>query len=518
MLSIRTNFVVILANPTQSVTEQSHIMELQIEGSSYPIPEGWVQRWQLLMDYREENGNLLKWTYTPPAEVLQWIELNKKLDEGAKELKTTKANFSTGEYEVFRPSEAYHDPIPISSIYNTLQYMNAVNGEYLLGCYIDETLSFSVRKQMYKDLGRYIREKELVFSYRLVTAEYYGTHQNAGLLLDPAMRGRVIGRHEDLFIDRYYSDETTREADMQKEYEEALAYPFDILVGIIHTAAQRQTEVLNVKTIERPDASKWKLTTWRLPEVPWWLVRWDDVRTMHFTEETKNLVNAIKDKRPNHGEVLRILTNMSYIVAIFCGASEESKDARLGGDVTVVEMTSDPVSKVSFGDRMTLPSVFGDVDSYLTVYSKQATVVSDELVKKLSVQRHFGLERLLARDISSIYTVSYQQEGRRIPHQVNLDIYSARGKNGIRQVEDMAATEVIGVWMIHQIDKQYKKVVPIADYKKLMKSLLTATNRDFIMGIVTLLIRMAEVGVTSNKWSNVEVDALAEACLEALEE
>lgn len=83
----------------------------------------------------------------------------------------------------------------------------------------------------------------------------------------------------------------------------------------------------------------------------------------------------------------------------------------------------------------------------------------------------------------------------------------------------MPATEVVGVWMIHEIDKQYgKKAVPVVDYEKLMKHLLNATNSDFIIGIVTLLVRMREVGVMSNKWSNVEVDALAEACMSVLEE
>ena len=501
----------------QSVSEQRPDMELQIGDASYSIPEKWVQRWQLLKDFREDNGSLMMWTYTPPAEILQWIELNKKLDAGLEKYKTTRLDFTTGEYDALFPSEAYPNPIPVSSIYATLQYMNAVDAEYLLSCYIDETLSDAIRKNLYKDLGHYIREKELVFTYRLTTAQQYGTHQNAGLLQDPMMIKRVIAR-DDFHTQLYYSDETTREADMKKAYEDALAYPFDILVGIIHTAAQHQTAVLEVKTIERPEASKWELKTWKLPEVPWWLVRWDDVRTMHFTEETRNLLNAIVNRAPHREEVSSALTTMSAIVAIFCGVSEESEESRLGGDVTVVEMTSDPVSKTSFGDLMTLPSVFGDVDSYLTVYSKQAEVVSDEAVKMLSTQRRFGLERLLARDISSIYTISHQA-GRRIPHQVNLDIYSARGKNGIRQVQDMPATEVVGVWMIHEIDKQYgKKAVPVVDYEKLMKHLLNATNSDFIIGIVTLLVRMREVGVMSNKWSNVEVDALAEACMSVLEE
>lgn len=189
---------------TQSIFEQRPDMELQIEDASYSISEKWVQRWQLLKDFREDNGSLMMWTYTPPAEILQWIELNKKLDAGSEKYKTTKLNFTTAEYVALFPSEAYPNPISVSSIYATLQYMNAVDAEYLLGCYIDETLPDTVRKQLYKDLGHYVREKELVFSYRLTTAQQYGTHQNAGLLQDPMLHERVIARNEDFYIDMYW--------------------------------------------------------------------------------------------------------------------------------------------------------------------------------------------------------------------------------------------------------------------------------------------------------------------------
>lgn len=135
---------------------------------------------------------------------------------------------------------------------------------------------------------------------------------------------------------------------------------------------------------------------------------------MHFTEEIRKLENTIENKIPYNRGTVEALTITSRAVAMFCGVSEESEYAPLGGNVTVVEMATDPIPKISFGDHMTLPSVFGDVGSYLTIYSKQAEVLSEESIEMLSTQRRFGLERLLARDTSSVYTVSHQA-GRRIP-------------------------------------------------------------------------------------------------------
>lgn len=201
-------------------------------GTVIPIEGSWVPRWTFLRDLIGEMGvTSVNWTHTGVEEVRLWVDLNRRMDK-----------------------EKVVKIYPVSKMNDTLQFMLPVNGEYLLYCWIDEKLSFDRRKELYWDLGLWIRSVGSPYEYAMITKG--GLHNNFYL-------------HYDLVYNRHHTQSTTGVVrDYPPEFMEfLLRSSLNTLTAILHTAWMR----------ERSGKRK---TRGKNAEVAWDLIRWDDVLAM----------------------------------------------------------------------------------------------------------------------------------------------------------------------------------------------------------------------------------------------
>ena len=490
-------------------------MEIVTDQASHHIPQEWVARWTVLKDYQEEYGNRMEWDYTSSSELKKWIKLNQHMDEGRQKLDAWNKTKYTVSHEL------YNKFVPASSVMRALVFMNAVDGEYLLSVRIDEALPHHLRKQLYKELGQYVRRHRLPFLYTATYTETYGSYNRLNLFCDVAL-------HDINYM--------TKNKEVVTEVEEiALLFPYDILIGILHTAQQMEVKPLTMEIVEVDvDVSS---HTDHLYEPPWWLVRWDDILSMYLTEETMNERNkalTVLDKRveelneegePDNGVYDYLyytsdrtqgdVDQVSDIVRIFLGLPLLRPLIHHVGPRSEQDNEDDGlVQTLYYKKRETFtsqPQFLWNSSAFLSAIVKQVELVDTEQLFGLAVYV-FGIDRLL---------IKRRDAGGR----VHIDKYRSRDVlappvKGVTAVQTVDASCVAAAWMEYELDLQYKQPrdgIPTSDYPTLMSHLLSVTNRDFIRGIAELCVRLEEE-IGSKYWTDEDVYALGEAALNALNE
>lgn len=213
-----------------------------IEGNkstSHYIPSSWIPRWDYLKNIVEEmNVTTIEWTYSSNEEILLWIELN------------TIMSFPIGRARDRRSVST------VSAMWRTLQFMDPVDGDYLLDLLIDEELPPEQRRRYYYDLGFAIRSRGRAYPYVEDVVSYHYIHSNCDIRRDLAY-GLRYGRDT---VSMMRLGEEVRDAILKSD--------LSTLTGILHTAWKHQYLSDYVADIEYSE------------EIPWQLIRWNDVVDM----------------------------------------------------------------------------------------------------------------------------------------------------------------------------------------------------------------------------------------------
>lgn len=457
-------------------------MELVVNDGAQSVPQAWVDRWTLLRDYQEDNGNKMIWDLTSEEELQQWVTLNKYMDEN----RTIYNHF--GGLNVL-PSRVYRRRIPASSVLTIVRYMNAIDGEYLLSVDIDEELPFNERKAMYEELGRHIRKNNMNFFYR-ADQEVYGSHLNLGLWLDP-----VISADE-------------------SEVELALLFPYNILIGILHTAAVQQERQEKISGLIEDDRGIVLPVTEYLSEVAWWLIRWNDIRDMYLTQETMNrrdyAISVLDDRiyqlEQQEDEDVSYATMRSKIdttqgevsevpdiVRIFLGLPLlYPLDLHILYDPDVSPQYLDGIqTELLWANQKTRafshpPKMMSETPLFLSLLVNQVDIVDPVLLPGLA-SYVFGIDRFFTEDVIP----KYREETHFTESATDsIDAY------GLRQMD---ATSTIAVWMNEELNRQYAGSIPTMIYPSLVSRLLSVTNKDFVLAIARLCDRLVELHISQSE-------------------
>lgn len=483
-------------------------MELISKGKSHVITESWIRRWQLLSDYQSEYGNRIEWDFNQ-VQLDKWLDLNRKMDEHQEKLTPHIQRSLEENITIPLPGLVYNNLTRISEVYEILQQMNPTDGEYLLTCRIDKELPHSSRKQLYYDLGHYIRRNGLLHLYRRPKSRHeallLGSYCNLAVETDPMVAMTAV------------FNIPIRE---DPELTAAMAYPYNILVGILYTALQEQEQLLSVGIGDTEEL---------IDEVPWWLIRWDDVKTMHYTQEVADQLskaNALsvecQKESKNDSSVFyehirvttALLTSISTIASIYMGHGVSyNVEWREHSNEGLVRVKTLPVNQ-AFQSSPELPEPLGECNRLFSLLLIQSEIVTTDNLLYLC-NDVFGLDVILTRSSAkhraSVRDCPVMLLSRSI---VDLMSYVISG-----QVTEMtSSSQVVAVWIERQISYQYgTRVVPMKDYPALMRRLLTATSQDFLFAISTLLVRMLELNVLSPYWTRKQVQKLADAALAVLD-
>lgn len=123
-------------------------MEVILGDSRYSIPEEWIGRWTLLQNFRDDIGGLemvLSLTTVKPEQLIKWMDLNIHLD-----------SLST-EHTIL-----HNKMLNMSEILDVVRFFLPAEGRHLLICKIDTSLPITIRDELYKELGRWVRRRPLL--------------------------------------------------------------------------------------------------------------------------------------------------------------------------------------------------------------------------------------------------------------------------------------------------------------------------------------------------------------------
>lgn len=195
----------------------------------------WVRRWQFLDDLQQEMGvSEIDWTRTGHEPLELWVELNERMDAGM--------------------INRWSTLIPVSEILDVVAFMNPYDNKYLMYAWIDN-MEDTIRSRLYTDLGRYIRERVMAVTLYLpymTKIESYAIHSNLNVASD--------------IVRRVTSQEAALVPGL---YESIINSPWNASTGILHTAWMENNLTSYIPT---PGTG--------MKEVPWNLIRWDDVLDM----------------------------------------------------------------------------------------------------------------------------------------------------------------------------------------------------------------------------------------------
>lgn len=249
---------------------------------SVPVKWAWIHRWQFLDDIVKDLGvSQIDWTPTDMRSVTLWVELNKRMDERL----TSKA-------------EMLH----MTELSRVLSYMNPYTDEYLRYVYIDDTLAPEVRKDLYHRLGRYIRsqgEKPIYLSY--------SNYREGGYRWDV---GDVV---TDLILGIHYNLNLTDDILYRAPHT---VYPPQILELLLQSQLSTATGILHTAwLLSRSYPHNHNKNP--LLEVPWHLIRWDDLIDM-----APNGYIYSWDVRNYLGEAVKILQGRGDVTQLILAARE----------------------------------------------------------------------------------------------------------------------------------------------------------------------------------------------------
>lgn len=208
--------------------------------------------------YRLNRRQLGNWGYFDAILSGRW-------DEDVHRLPLSKDDFLVWKSLLDGKNVAY------SSVQHVVDFMLPTNDDYLLPIYTDEEMTQDERMAHYAAVGRIVRRSSLERDYapdkrgfnRLGKPYLYetrGVHANFDIYYDPVVTTDLFWTHDDYakLRSQLPPGYREREAKMLLDVEW-----LNMLVGIVHDTWLR-TEVEG-------------LTLRRSEEVPWWLVRWQDV-------------------------------------------------------------------------------------------------------------------------------------------------------------------------------------------------------------------------------------------------
>lgn len=209
------------------------------DNSQFEIALSWLDRWDLPRNLHEELGSLnITWIYTSTRELSDWIRLNKMMDE-----------------------KDMTSPILISQVWSVIRLMDPSSDEFLLYTHINRTLPDSLRAELYRRLGSFIRSLGVRPPYASGGFCYTSIHNNLNLYRDLAygvVDPRPYSCPEGVFVyerSRYNSAMT-----------QSLSNPdLNTVTGIVHTAWQEHVASGGSPLVN---------------EIPWDLIRWNDVVRM----------------------------------------------------------------------------------------------------------------------------------------------------------------------------------------------------------------------------------------------
>lgn len=219
----------------------------------------WIVRWDFINDiYNDLGSRSTEWTYSPYSELKGWVRLNEDMDD-------------------------YHgNPVPLSTIWQTIQFMNPSDPSYLLYSEIDPLLSDSVRERLLGELGAFIRrrgERPEYHDYEYSGAA--GLYYHFYLERDPAYGIYTMTRPT--------GPGNIKLDEMRPDIQELiLSIPLDIISGIMQQTWQRSVGH------KRDREDSW------MEEIPWYYVNWRDValfapnRTRSFEVIDGGLINLVR--------------------------------------------------------------------------------------------------------------------------------------------------------------------------------------------------------------------------------
>ena len=226
------------------------------------IPEKWIPRWQMLIDFSSDMGKVdIPWKTEEMEEVLVWVSLNKMMN---------KKILVEG-----RPAGTYEN-IELTQCWNVVQYMNPVDSVYLMYCHISINLPIDTRRVLYEGLGRHIRTGGKRMAYTKEPTNKHLQYNNLNLHEDPAYERKVIktGRYG------YKLDIKLHHPGVRKKILDA---DLNVVTGIIHTAYYKTQS--KEKEIDRKELCHSDI----LPSV----INWNDIA--YFGYDYPNLsINAYK--------------------------------------------------------------------------------------------------------------------------------------------------------------------------------------------------------------------------------
>ena len=217
------------------------------------VDPAWVSRWQFLSDIIEDvGGGDVEWEYGYVSELQTWVKLNELMDTEVPIRHPEKG-------KKLEEMGIMSEPIPLSSVLHVVQFMNPVDNSYLLHCSIDDKLQDNVRRENYKLLGEYIRNRgdrmEPLYYNIDPEQDVPGIYYNFYLNRDPAY-GYEVNMH--LIALREMSE------DVQQFIRDL---PLATVTGVFYQAYYRTI----TKGYKETKEDKW------MEEVPWYLIDWKDV-------------------------------------------------------------------------------------------------------------------------------------------------------------------------------------------------------------------------------------------------
>lgn len=233
-------------------------LELVTKKGVVSVKSLWIPRWHFLSDIVEElDAKRLEWSYTSFKLLKNWAVLNEHMDAGIR---------------------TRHAKLTLSSLKAVVGFMNPVNAEYLIYCYIDEDLSAGERARYYEELGAYIRRRGERLPYSKVPKKYGNLARTvAGYGVGIRVHTPGLYHNFHLFLDPAYGvspsgteDGNTIAFDNLGEHVRNFLLDVPILniaTGIMHTAFYLSTSSDRTKR----DDDRY------LSEIPWYYVPWHDV-------------------------------------------------------------------------------------------------------------------------------------------------------------------------------------------------------------------------------------------------
>jgi hypothetical protein len=221
------------------------------------VPPAWVHRWQFLVDIIDFGSREANWTYTSLEELQRWMKLNELMDNET----PIRSSYLDDTHNVYTPKVS--PAILLSSIYLVIQFMNPVDGSYLLHCSIDEKVSD--RLKYYKALGGYIRSRGEMMQClnRDMTLKGAGMHHNFYLSNDPAYGVGVY----DL---KHSQDRVMKLSEMNEDVQDWIRQlPLDVPTALLYQGYYKTL----TKGYKRTKEDNW------MNEVPWYLLNWQDIAT-----------------------------------------------------------------------------------------------------------------------------------------------------------------------------------------------------------------------------------------------